>query len=710
MARSLVIVESPAKARTIGKFLGRSYHVEATMGHVRDLPKSQLGVDVEAGFEPRYITIRGKGEVVKRLREQAAKAEHVLLATDPDREGEAISWHLAQLLGLDPEARCRVAFHEITRETVRASIREPRAVDRNLVDAQQARRVLDRLVGYRLSPLLWHKVRRGLSAGRVQSVAVRILCDREEEIERFVPEEYWSLTARWRTPRGEEFEAEYRGRGETKVTLGDEGEVRRLVEELAGLPGRVVALTRRQRRRQPAPPFITSTLQQEAARKLGFSPSRTMRVAQQLYEGIAVRGEGEVGLITYMRTDSTRTAQEARDAARRLIVERWGDPFSTPRERSAAAGAQDAHEAIRPTSVARTPDLLKEDLTRDQYRLYRLIWERFLASQMSPAVYDTVTAEIDAGEHRFRAVGSTLVFPGFTILYQEGRDEEGGREADRGDGGGEEGERPLPPLEEGMALELVQLLPEQHWTQPPARYTDASLIRALEERGIGRPSTYAPIVETIVQRGYVSRERRTLVPTELGRTVTRLLKEHFPDIVDVEFTARMESELDRVEAGEAAWREVVADFYGPFAEALRRAEAEVARVELPSEPTDEVCDLCGRPMVIKHGRYGPFLACTGYPECRRTRPLLEKVGVACPECGGELVARRSRKGRRFYGCSNYPRCTFVSWDRPVEGRCPNCGGWLVERRGRNGAAVQCGRKCGYVQPLEEAAVPQGGRA
>ncbi|MCL6520947.1 MAG: type I DNA topoisomerase, partial [Firmicutes bacterium] len=624
-----------------------------------------------------------------------------------DREGEAISWHLAQLLGLDPEARCRIAFHEITRETVRASIREARSVDRNLVDAQQARRVLDRLVGYRLSPLLWHKVRRGLSAGRVQSVAVRILCDREEEIEAFVPEEYWSLTARLRTPRGEEFEAEYRGRGEGRETLRDEEEVRRLMEELEGLPVRVASLARRQRRRQPAPPFITSTLQQEASRKLGFSPSRTMRVAQQLYEGIAVRGEGEVGLITYMRTDSTRTAQEAREAARRWIVERWGEPFSTPRQRSAAAGAQDAHEAIRPTSVERTPERLKEDLSRDQYRLYRLIWERFLASQMSPAVYDTLTAEIEMGEHRFRATGSTLLFPGFTVLYQEGRDEEG--EGVRGEAG-EEGERPLPPLEEGMALELAGLLPEQHWTQPPARYTDASLIRALEERGIGRPSTYAPIVETIVQRGYVSRERRTLVPTELGRTVTRLLKEHFPEIVDVDFTARMESQLDRVEAGELAWRDVVAEFYGPFDQAVRRAEAEVERVELPSEPTDETCDLCGRPMVVKHGRFGPFLACTGYPECKRTRPLLEKVGVACPECGGELVVRRSRKGRRFYGCANYPQCTFVSWERPVEGRCPNCGGWLVERRTRNGVGIQCGRKCGYVQPAEEAALPRGGRA
>ncbi|MDI3316487.1 MAG: type I DNA topoisomerase [Bacillota bacterium] len=705
MTRSLVIVESPAKARTIGKFLGRSYHVEATMGHVRDLPKSQLGVDVEAGFQPRYITIRGKGEVVKRLREQAAKADRVLLATDPDREGEAISWHLAQLLGLEPQARCRVAFHEITRDTVRASVREPRAIDDRLVDAQQARRVLDRLVGYQLSPLLWRKVRRGLSAGRVQSVAVRILCDREEEIEAFTPEEYWTLTARWRTPRGEEFEAEYRGRGETKVNLADEEQVRQLMAELAGQPGRVLAVTRRQRRRQPAPPFITSTLQQEASRKLGFSPSRTMRVAQQLYEGIAVGGEGEVGLITYMRTDSTRTAQEARDAARQLIVERWGEEFSTPRQRAAAAGAQDAHEAIRPTSVARTPERLKEDLNRDQFRLYQLIWERFLASQMAPAVFDTVTAEIEAGDHRFRAVGSTLVFPGFTILYQEGRDEESGREKERE---GAEGDRPLPPLEEGMGLDLLELVPAQHWTQPPFRYTDATLIRTLEERGIGRPSTYAPIVETIIQRGYVSRERRTLVPTELGRTVTRLLKERFPDIVDVEFTARMESELDRVEAGETGWRQVVADFYGPFAEALRRAETEVARVELPSEPTDEVCDVCGRPMVIKHGRYGPFLACTGYPECKRTRPLLEKVGVACPECGGELVVRRSRKGRRFYGCANYPRCTFVSWDRPVEGRCPNCGGWLVEHRGRNGTVVQCGRKCGYVQPAE-VALPQGSR-
>ncbi|MBE3590249.1 MAG: type I DNA topoisomerase [Firmicutes bacterium] len=684
MSKAIVIVESPAKAKTIEKFLGRKFSVVASMGHVRDLPKSQLGVDIEHGFEPRYITIRGKGPVIKKIRDGLKKASGVFLATDPDREGEAISWHLTQLLDLDPSQPLRITFNEITKTAVERAVKEPRPIDERLVDAQQARRVLDRLVGYKLSPLLWRKVRGGLSAGRVQSVAVRLVVDREREIEAFVPQEYWTIDALLRAAAGAApFPARYVGEGEEKRDLPDRAAVDEVLRRVEGASFRVVAVQRKERHRNPAPAFTTSTLQQEASRKLGFTAQRTMRVAQQLYEGLEVPGEGPVGLVTYIRTDSTRISQEAQAEAQAYIRSQWGEAFS--QRRAGGGGAQDAHEAIRPTRAARHPETLKASLTRDQYRLYRLIWERFVASQMAPAVYDAVAVDIEAAGHRFRATGSTLKFPGFMVLYTEGRDEENG----------EEGEARLPELVEGQELELVELKPEQHFTQPPPRYTEAMLIRALEEKGIGRPSTYAPIIETIQERGYVRKEEKRFRPTELGVVVTDLLKEFFPEVVDVEFTAAMEADLDKIEAGEADWREVVAGFYQRFAAELDRAEDSIGRVELTPEVTDEKCEKCGRPMVVKHGRFGPFLACSGYPECQNTRPLLQKIGVACPVCGGDLVQRQSRKGRVFYGCTNYPRCTFVVWDKPTGEKCPTCGSLLVEKRARGGGRYKAcsNREC-----------------
>jgi DNA topoisomerase-1 len=694
--KALVIVESPAKAKTLERFLGRGYEVAASMGHVRDLPRSQLGVDVEHGFEPKYITIRGKGQVVSALRERARRASRVLLATDPDREGEAISWHLCTLLGLPEDQPIRIAFHEITQEAVRRALTQPRPIDRRLVDAQQARRVLDRLVGYGLSPLLWHKVRGGLSAGRVQSVAVRLIVDREREIEAFRPEEYWTVTARLRHG-GEVFAARYWGPvGGERRTLRDRAETEALVAEVQGQPFVVVRVQRRERRRHPAPPFTTATLQQEASRKLGFTVRRTMRVAQELYEGLDVGGE-HVGLITYMRTDSVRVAEAAVAEARAFVLERWGEPYSAPRRGAAAPGAQDAHEAIRPTSVRRTPEQVAPFLTRDQARLYRLIWERFVASQMAPAVLDTVSVDLAAGAHLFRATGATVKFPGFMVLYVEGTDEGAGARAE-----GDEEEARLPELQEGDRPTLERLEPAQHFTEPPPRYTEAMLVKALEEKGIGRPSTYATIIETIEQRGYVRREQRRFRPTELGIVVTDLLREYFPDIVDVAFTAEMERDLDRIETG-APWRGVVEQFYGPFAAALRRAEEGIGAVQVPEERTDEVCPSCGRPMVVRHGRYGAFLACSGYPECRTTKPLLERTGVRCPKCReGELVVRRSRKGRTFYGCDRYPACDYVLWQRPV-GTCPRCGQPLVERRVRRGGGAwrQCSNPdCGYREGAE----------
>jgi DNA topoisomerase-1 len=683
LSKPLIIVESPAKARTISRFLGKRYQVMPSMGHVRDLPKSQFGVDVEHGFEPKYITIRGKGQIVKGLRDAARKADQVYLATDPDREGEAISWHLAEVLGLDRDRVRRVEIHEITKEAVQRAMKQWRPLAQGLIDAQQARRILDRVVGYQLSPLLWRKVRPGLSAGRVQSTALRLLVEREEEIRRFVREEYYTLEAEVERG-GERLVAQYVG------PWGDKGRIppdRREALEADVRPGpwTVGSVRQRERRRHAPPAFTTSTLQQEASRRLGLTVKRTMQIAQQLYEGLEVPGEGTVGLVTYIRTDSARVAATAEEEGRGYIREVYGaDYVGAPRRVKERPGVQGAHEAIRPTSVARHPDKLKNALTRDQYRLYRLIWERFVASLMAPAVYDTVTVEIHAGAHLFRAHGQQLKFPGYTTLYADTDDDAP--------------EAPLPLWPTGDAVSLVDLRATQHFTEPPPRYTEASLVKTLEELGIGRPSTYAPIIDTLLARDYVRREERRLVPTELGHVVVALLKEFFPHIVDVKFTAEMEEQLDRIEAGEQPWREVLARFYRDFARDLHQAEAAAGPVELPTEVTDEVCEVCGRPMVVKHGRFGRFLACSGYPECQHTRPYLEKTGAACPVCGKPVVVRRSRKGRIFYGCSGYPACRFVTWYRPSDKTCPRCGAFLAVRRRGGQEALTCVREgCGYEE-------------
>lgn len=693
MTKSLIIVESPAKAKTIEKFLGRRYTVRASMGHVRDLPKSQFGVDVEKGFEPKYITIRGKGDILKELRESARKADKVYLATDPDREGEAISWHLASVLGLDQAVPCRIEFHEITKEAVNKALKRPRRINGDLVEAQQARRILDRLVGYRLSPLLWKKVRRGLSAGRVQSVAMRLISDREEEIKAFVPEEYWSLSARLNQSESAPiFEARYYGREGSKVEVKSEAEMKELLTGLEGVRYTVTSVKRRERRRNPAPPFITSTLQQEASRKLGFTVRRTMAVAQQLYEGLDLGDEGTAGLVTYIRTDSARIAEEARTAAQEYIQETFGEDHCSReplKEDEKKKGVQGAHEAIRPTSVLREPERVKHHLSSDQYKLYKLIWERFLSSQMAPAVLDMVSVEIAAGPHVFRASGSTVKFAGFMAIYIEGQDDEAEKEE----------QSLLPELNEGERLNLIELAPRQHFTQPPPRYTEAMLVRALEENGIGRPSTYAPIIETIQQRGYVVKEEKRFVPTELGVLVVDLLKEYFPRIIDVEFTADFEDKLDRIEEGDSDWRGVLEEFYGPFSQTLQAAEEEIGEVELPEEVSDVPCEKCGRMMVVKYGRFGKFLACPGFPECRSTKPIVEKTGVFCPKCGGEVVERKSKKGRKFYGCGNYPNCDFVTWYKPVQHQCPECGAFLVQRRNREeGLHYRCVREgCDYQE-------------
>ncbi|MGB9887589.1 MAG: type I DNA topoisomerase [Moorellales bacterium] len=685
MAKTLLIVESPAKARTLTRILGRNYVVKSSMGHVRDLPQSQFGVDVDHGFEPKYITIRGKGEVVRELREAAKKSHRVLLASDPDREGEAIAWHLQHLLQLDGSEPCRVEFHEITPPAVTEAVRKPRPIDHRLVEAQQARRVLDRLVGYSLSPLLWRKIRRGLSAGRVQSVAVRLICEREEEIRNFVPEEYWSLTAKLLTPVDQPFEA----RLVSSDRIPSREAMDNLLRALEGTSFIVEEVKKKDKRRQPPPPFITSTLQQEAAKRLNFTARRTMTVAQQLYEGVSLGKEGPVGLITYLRTDSTRVSALAQEEARRYVRDRFGErylPGQPPKARNREAMTQDAHEAIRPTSVFREPDSIKEFLTPDQYRLYRLIWQRFLASQMMPAQFEVTTADIRAGSYLFRASGRVLLFGGFLEVYEEALETE------------TEDENELPNLTPGMVLTLVELSPKQHFTQPPPRYTEASLVKVLEEKGIGRPSTYAPIIETILARGYVRREDKQFVPTELGFVVVNLLKKYFSQVIDVEFTAHMEKQLDLVEEGKADWREVVGEFYRPFQEVLARAESEIGVIEVAEETTEETCPKCGRQMVVKSGRFGKFLACPAFPECRTTKPYQEEIGVTCPLCGGKIVLRRAKKGRPFYGCSNYPQCTFTSWDRPTEKSCPECGERLFVK-GTRSRWLKCSR-CGHQEKEE----------
>lgn len=670
MASVLVIVESPTKAKTIGKFLGRKYVVKASKGHVRDLPKSKFGVDIGNDYEAHYITIRGKGKLLQELRKLAQKCDRVILATDPDREGEAISWHLAQALHLDTSQPLRVVFHEITKDAVKAAFKQPRCIDQHLVHAQQARRILDRIVGYKLSPLLWHKVRKGLSAGRVQSVAVKLIVLREREREAFEPEEYWSITSLLENQTNDRFKVKFYGRGEEKLKVTSQEQAREIVEAVKDADFTVRKIVRQERKRNPAPPFTTSSMQQEAARKLQFSAKKTMALAQQLYEGIDIGGQGSVGLITYMRTDSVKVSEQARAEARSYIVSTFGKEYYGGRKYQSKKRAQGAHEAIRPTSVMRTPDSLKPYLKRDQYLLYELIWNRFVASQMRHAILDTVRVEIAASEYSFRATGSTLKFPGFMKLYIEGQDE-----AEEEDSG------LLPELHQGDKLRLLEITPKQHFTEPPPRYTEAMLVRTLEELGIGRPSTYAPTIDTIQRRGYVVKENRRFKPTDIAYIVTDLLDQYFADIVDVEFTAHLEDKLDQVEEGKLDWVSVVDEFYQPFAKDLEVAEQEIEKVEIKDEETDVICEECGRRMVIKHGRYGKFLACPGFPECRNTKPIVKEVGVKCPLCGeGAVVERRSRKGRLFYGCSNYPECKFVSWNKPTEHKCPECGSYLVEKK------------------------------
>lgn len=690
----LVIVESPAKAKTIGKYLGRGYKVTASMGHVRDLPASTLGIDVENGYKPKYITIKGKQKLVKELKAEAKKCDGVLLATDPDREGEAISWHLANILGLDPAAPNRVTFDEITKKGVKEGMAHPRAINIDLFNAQQARRELDRLVGYKLSPFLWKKVRRGLSAGRVQSVAVRLIRDREIEIENFKPDEYWNIDALLH-PQGEkgEFTARLAATADgKKLTVTDKQQADAVLAALDGKDYTITKIEKGKRRRQPAPPFITSTLQQDASRAFGFSATRTMRAAQTLYEGVDIAGHGTVGLITYMRTDSLRIAAEAQAAAKTFIADRWGEGYvcKTPRKwksRSATA-AQDAHEAIRPSMPELTPDEVEQSISGDTAKLYRLIWSRFMASQMADCIQDTVSASITAGEYLFRASGFRVSFDGFTALYEESTDDTKKKET------------ALPPLEEGQKLALKKLTADQKFTQPPPLYTEATLIHALEENGIGRPSTYAPIITTIVDRGYVEKDQKKLKTTPLGQAVNTVMMEQFPDIVNVKFSADMEKKLDVVEAGEADWVKTIDEFYQGFAKSLEQAEKnmEGKRIKVEDIPTDEICEKCGRPMVIKSGRYGKFVACSGFPECRNAHPLVKDTGGLCPLDGGHMLVRKSSKGRVYYGCSNYPKCNYMTWDEPVPERCPQCGSTLFKKKGQ----LYCAKEgCGFVKAIEK---------
>jgi DNA topoisomerase-1 len=694
--KPLIIVESPAKAKTISRFLGSRYQVKASMGHVRDLPKSQFGVDVAKGFEPRYITIRGKGGLVKELKEAAKKTDRVYLATDPDREGEAIAWHLGAALGITPSRAQRIEFHEITKDAVTEAISHARPIDMHLVDAQQARRVLDRVVGYQLSPLLWRKVRPGLSAGRVQSAALKLIVDREREIEAFRPEEYYTveLTAATKPILKASYWAPWGDKG--RVSADEATKI--LAEVRPGDAVHVQSVKTRERRRFAAAPFTTSTLQQEASRRLGFSVKRTMSLAQQLYEGLDIKGEGTVGLVTYIRTDSTRVADVAVADARAFVESTYGSSYwhrgSSRRPEKARPGVQGAHEAIRPTLVARHPDSLKGSLSRDQLRLYRLIWERFVASQMAPMVYDATTIELECKHHIFRAHGVVVKFAGFTILYKESREDD-----DKGED--ETGEGPLPLVAEGQDLLVEAIASAQHFTEPPPRFTEASLVKILEELGIGRPSTYAPIIDTLLQRDYVHRTQKKLVPTDLGAVVVDLLHKYFPEIVDISFTAAVETRLDRVEEAEVGWRDVLSDFYGPFSEELARADQDIEKVNVPSEETDEVCSVCGRPMVVKYGRFGKFLACSGYPECKNTQALVEKTGGVCPKCGADLVVRRSKRGRVFYGCRAYPQCDFVTWWRPTEKTCPRCGSSMaLRRKGRQDTLVCLREGCGFEEEAQ----------
>jgi DNA topoisomerase I len=691
MSDFLVIVESPAKAKTIERYLGKKYKVKASMGHIRDLPKSQMGVDVENHFDPKYITIRGKGPVLKELKTAAKKAKKIFLAADPDREGEAIAWHLAHSLDLDVSSECRVVFNEITKEAIKESFKHPRAINMDLVDSQQARRILDRLVGYNISPLLWKKVKKGLSAGRVQSVAVRLIIEREQEIERFEPEEYWTIAADF-LKKNEQFSGLFYGRENKKQDLNNEDEVKKIMEQIKGKDFIVQTVTKKERKRNPAPPFITSSLQQEAARKLNFRAKKTMMLAQQLYEGIDLGKDGTVGLITYMRTDSTRISETAQNEVSDYINHTYGKDFVSENKRKDKKGSntQDAHEAIRPTSTLREPNSLKAYLSRDQLRLYKLIWERFVASHMASAVMDTMSVDLVNEGIVFRATGSKVKFPGFMKVYVEGNDDNE-----------EEKDKMLPDLQEGDKVISKDIEPKQHFTQPPPRYTEARLVKTLEELGIGRPSTYAPTLDTIQKRGYVSLDNKRFIPTELGGIVLELILEFFPEILDVEFTAKMESSLDEIEEGNVEWVSILDEFYRDFEKRLDIAENEMKEVEIKDEPAGEDCEACGNAMVYKMGRYGKFMACSNFPECRNTKAIVKDIGVPCPKCEkGNIIERKSKKRRIFYGCDQFPECDFLSWDKPIARKCPKCENMLVEKKLKKGLQVQC-VECDYKEETQK---------
>ena len=688
MAHYLVIVESPAKVKTIKKFLGSSYTVAASQGHVRDLPKSQLGIDIEHDYEPKYITIRGKGDILAALRKEVKKSDKVFLATDPDREGEAISWHLAAALKLDKKKMRRITFNEITKNAVKASLKAARDIDMNLVDAQQARRILDRMVGYRISPLLWAKVKRGLSAGRVQSVALRLVADREDEINAFIPEEYWTLDAVLKV-KGEKrpLTAKFYGTDKKKMTIRSEEELNEILKQVENADFKIMDIKTSERIRRAPLPFTTSTLQQEAAKALNFGTQKTMRIAQQLYEGVDIKGNGTVGVITYLRTDSTRIADEADASARAYISSVYGDEYAAEGQESKNDGKkiQDAHEAIRPTDISRTPASLKESLTRDQFRLYQLIWKRFAASRMAPARYESTSVKIGAGDYCFAVAASKLLFEGFRSVYTEADEEK------------EESNVLVGGLSMDSVLTKESLDPKQHFTQPPAHYTEASLVKTMEELGIGRPSTYAPTISIILGRRYVTKEAKNLYLTEIGEVVNNIMKQSFPSIVDVNFTANMEGLLDMVEEGKVEWKEIIRNFYPDLDEAVKKAEEELESVKIEDEVTDVICEECGRNMVIKYGPHGKFLACPGFPECRNTKPYLEKIGVPCPVCGKDVVVRKTKKGRKYYGCEDNPECEFMSWQKPSTEKCPECGGYMVEKGNK---LVCANEKCGYVTSLD----------
>lgn len=680
--KTLVIVESPSKAKTIGKYLGSSYKVVASVGHVRDLPKSKLGIDIENDFEPQYIAIRGKGDLIKELKKEAKQAGKIYLATDPDREGEAISWHLAFLLGIDPQTPCRIVFHEITKDAIKNAVKHPRPIDLKLVDAQQARRVLDRLVGYQISPLLWRKIRRGLSAGRVQSAALKIICDREKQIQDFVPKEYWNIGAVFQKEK--KFTArlaEYKGK---KLVVENGLQAENVIADLKAGQFTVESILKKERSRKPYAPFTTSSLQQDASNKLGFTTKKSMMVAQQLYEGVEVKGHGTVGLVTYIRTDSVRISDEAKTVARFYIQDHFGqnyignNVFSNKKK-----DIQDAHEAIRPSNIALDPESIKDSLTRDQYSLYRLIWTRFLASQMAAAVFDSMQVGIRNGEYLLKASGSKLLFDGFQKVYNPNMDEDK--------------DSFLPPLEEGEKLKAQKITSEQKFTEPPSRFSEASLVKDLEEKNIGRPSTYAPIIATLLERKYIQRQKKTLFPTDLGFLVTDMMEEYFKEIVDTGFTAEMEDKLDDVEVKNLDWKEIIRDFYGTLEKELKVADEAIEKVQIEDQITDEVCELCGKPMAIKSGRFGEFLACTGYPECKNTKAIVQTIDVKCPDCGGDIVVKRGKSGKVFYGCSNYPDCKKAFWYKPTNQKCPQCGSLLLERKTKSSHLVCSNDQCGYKE-------------